>query len=92
MLEDHRSEIKTVDMGGMLSYIMDGDGIKIIIGGTPVLELELFGVSFYAKAEWFNHFTIKNTNFKHGSVKMRSAFFMVNYAIENENLKAKTII
>jgi cysteine synthase B len=92
MLEDHRSEIKTVDRGGVLSYIMEGDGIEIIIGDTPILELELFGTSFYAKAEWFNHFTLKNTNFKHGSVKMRSSFFMVNDAMENGELKAKTII
>jgi cysteine synthase B len=92
MIEDHKFKINAVANNGLISYIADGDGISASIGGTPVFKLELDGESFYAKAEWFNHFTIKSTNFKHGSLKMRPAFFMVKGAMENGLLETKTII
>lgn len=92
MIEDSKFKINLIENGGLTSYILDGDGINACIGGTPVFKMEIDGVSFYAKAEWFNHFSLKNTHLKHGSVKMRSAFFMVKGAMENGSLKTKTVI
>ncbi|MEM0097579.1 MAG: pyridoxal-phosphate dependent enzyme [Conexivisphaerales archaeon] len=92
MIEDQKFKLSTIESNGLTSYTIDGDGISANIGGTPIFKLELDGASFYAKAEWFNYFTIKGTNFKHGSVKMRSAFFMVKGAMENGSLETKTVI
>lgn len=53
------------------------NGIRVRIGNTPVLRIEINGVEFYAKAEWFNSFELYN-GLMHGSVKMRAAYFMVS--------------
>ncbi len=90
MIEDLR--VKATQSNGITSYVAEGDGIRLQIGGTPVFRIELDDVSFYAKAEWFNHFTIESKNFMHGSVKMRSAFYMVKGAAESGSLKSRTVI
>ncbi|MGC8664677.1 MAG: pyridoxal-phosphate dependent enzyme [Nitrososphaeria archaeon] len=67
-----------------------GNGITVRVGNTPVLRLEIDGVEFYAKAEWFNYFELSN-GFKHGSVKMRAAYYMVKSHID-KGLKSKTVV
>ncbi len=84
--------VKAFQSNGVMTYLADGDGIRVRIGGTPIFRIELDGASFYVKAEWFNHFTVNGLNFKHGSIKMRSAFYMVKGAAENGLLKGRTVI
>jgi len=64
--------------------------VSIAIGNTPVLRLEINGVEFLAKAEWFNMFTIDGT--VHGSVKMRPAYYMIKLYIKEHDWREKKII
>ncbi|MGC8661846.1 MAG: pyridoxal-phosphate dependent enzyme [Nitrososphaeria archaeon] len=92
MIEDSKLKINSREGNGFTSYILDGDGINAYVGGSPVFMMEINGTPFYAKAEWLNYFSLKDANLKHGSVKMRSAFFMVKGAMESGSLKTKTVI
>jgi|GEM_PF-1385709 Cysteine synthase len=77
------------DYGEPLIKLQSKD-VSIAIGNTPVLRLEINGVEFLAKAEWFNMFTIDGT--VHGSVKMRPAYYMIKSYIKEHDWREKTII
>ncbi len=68
------------------SFLFEKNGIKIRVGNTPVLRIEINGVEFFAKAEWFNCFELPD-GFIHGSVKMRAACFMLNDYISRHGMK-----
>ena len=77
------------DQGNPLVELRN-ENISIAIGNTPVLRLEINGVSFLAKAEWFNMFTVDGT--VHGSVKMRAAYYMVESYIKEHGSIKKIVV
>ncbi len=72
-------------------FSAQANDIIINIGNTPTLKLEIDGIEFYAKAEWFNYFKFNN-KVRHGSIKMRAAYFMIESYIKNNVLDGKIII
>jgi len=77
------------DQGSPLVELRRGN-VSIAIGNTPVLRLEINGVSFLAKAEWFNMFAVDGTI--HGSVKMRAAYYMVESYVKEHGGVEKIVV
>ena len=73
-------------------FELNKNDITVRVGNTPVIRIEVNGVEFYAKAEWFNYFEILNSGFVHGSIKMRAAYYMVRDYINRYGSINRTVV
>jgi cysteine synthase len=73
-------------------FELNKNGIAIRVGNTPVIRIEIKGVEFYAKAEWFNYFEMLESGFVHGSIKMRAAYYMLRDYINRYGSVNRTVV